>query len=328
MAESEIRLAWRLFNLNWIPIAAMTGVLLLAVSFAGFSLEPVAFGVMSGMAAEFALMVYLYFWARGSAADPKLIFGLGAIAQLLLIVTIMGPLTYVALAINWPLQDHTFLAIDRAMGIDPESLIKFVNDHAWVMNSLETGYGFIKWFLLAIPIILAVTLRLVRLQLFVAAFSLALAVTLVISAVIPAVGTYYGLNISPAEYPSIDTHFYAAQLRDILAVRSGVLRDLELFKLAGVVSFPSFHAASAVLYAWALWPVRSGVGIAAAAMNVLTIAATPVIGAHYTIDVIGGVLVAVGSIVAVKYAASFVSGRTTAVKAGYVPAKPLEADAR
>ena len=327
MAESDTRLAWRLFNLNWIPIAAMSSVLLLAVLFGGFSLEPKAFGVMSGMAGQFALMVYLYFWARGSAADPKLLFGLGAIAQLLLIVVIMGPLTYVALALNWPLQDHTFLAIDRAMGLDPEAIISFVNDHAWLMTSLVTSYGFIKWFLLAVPIILAATLRVVRLQQFVAAFSLALAITLVISALVPAVGTFYGLNISPADFPSVHTKVYEAQLRDILAVRSGVLRHLELFELAGVVSFPSFHAASGVLYLWALWPVR-GIGIVAAVMNVLMIASTPVIGAHYVIDVIGGVLLAVACIAAAKYATAWINGRATAADVDYVPARQLGADAR
>ncbi|WP_407167053.1 phosphatase PAP2 family protein [Bradyrhizobium sp. ORS 111] len=327
MTESDARLAWRLFNLNWIPIAAMSFVLLLAVLFAGFSLEPVTFGVMSGMAGEFALMVYLYFWARGSATDPKLLFGLGAIAQLLLIVTIMGPLTYVALALNWPLQDHAFLAIDRAMGLDPEMLLHFVNDHAWLMSSLVTGYGFIKWFLLGVPIILAATLRLVRLQQFVAAFSLALAITLVISALVPAIGTFYGLNISPADFPAVHAEIYAAQLRDILAVRSGTLHHLELFKLAGVVSFPSFHAASAVLYLWALWPVRL-IGIVAAAMNVLMIASTPVIGAHYVIDVIGGVLLAVLCIVAAKYATALLDSRATAAALGYAPARPLEADVR
>ncbi|WP_249164483.1 phosphatase PAP2 family protein [Bradyrhizobium jicamae] len=327
MAESDTRLAWRLFNLNWVPIAAMSGVLLLAVLFGGFSLEPVAFGVMSGMAGEFALMVYLYVWARGSAADPKLMFSLGAIAQLLLIIVIMGPLTYVALTLNAPLQDHTFLAIDRAIGLDPLLLINFVNDHAWLMTTLTTGYGFIKWFLLAVPIILAVTQRLVRLQMFVAAFSFALAITLVISALVPAIGTFYGLNISPADFPSLNTQVYAAQLRDILAVRSGVLRHLELFKLAGVVSFPSFHAASAVLYLWALWPVR-GIGKVAAAINILMIASTPVVGAHYVIDVFGGVLLAVTCIAAAKYVAAFVSSRTATAEVGFVPARPIEADAR
>ena len=43
---------------------------------------------------------------------------------------------------------------------------------------------------------------------------------------------------------------YQAQLRDMLALRDGSLRHLELFKITGIVSFPSFHAASAALYTW------------------------------------------------------------------------------
>jgi hypothetical protein len=38
-------------------------------------------------------------------------------------------------------------------------------------------------------------------------------------------------------------------------LRDGSLRTLDLMHLAGVVTFPSFHAA-AVLYAWAVWPMR------------------------------------------------------------------------
>ena len=42
MVNSNACIAWRLFHLNWIPIAAMGGVLLLGVAFCGFSFEPVA----------------------------------------------------------------------------------------------------------------------------------------------------------------------------------------------------------------------------------------------------------------------------------------------
>jgi hypothetical protein len=66
------------------------------------------------------------------------------------------------------------------------------------------------------------------------------------------------------------------------------LRHLELFNLAGIVSFPSFHAASALLSMWALWPVW-GIRSAMVGINALTIVAAPVIGAHYIIAMIGGV---------------------------------------
>lgn len=286
----------------------MGGVLWAGVLLGGFSLEPVAFGTMSGLALELALIAYLYLLVRKSSADPRLVFALCAIGQLLMVATLMGPLSYVAAATNWPLQDAALLAIDRALGMDPGITARFVNDHPAVASALNTTYGFIKWFMLAVPIILAATLRLVRLQLFVGATSLALAVTIAISALTPAVGTYYGLNVSPAEFTSLDTSFYLAQWNDILALRAGSLRHLELFKLAGVVSFPSFHAASGVLYMWALWPVRR-IGLLAFGMNTLMIAATPTIGAHYMIDVIGGVVVAAASIIAVKYCHSQIAGK-------------------
>ncbi|MGY4285344.1 membrane-associated phospholipid phosphatase [Bradyrhizobium sp. LM2.7] len=172
--------------------------------------------------------------------------------------------------------------------------------HPWVANALARGYGLIKWPLLGIPIVLALTARYVRLQLFMLAMSLALAVTIAISAVVPAIGTYYGLQLPAAHFPEINTAVYAGQLRDILALRDGSLHELRLFMLSGIVSFPSFHAASAVLYMWALWPVR-GIGGIAAALNLLMIAATPVIGAHYIIDIVGGIAVAAASIWAAKF---------------------------
>jgi membrane-associated phospholipid phosphatase len=299
MVDSDVRVAWQLFNLNWIPIAIMGGILLLAVVVSDFSLEPVAFGITVGIAALLGLAAYVYSIARGDSADPKLIFSFGTISQVILVTAIVGPLSYVAGASNWPLQDQTFLFIDRAMGLDPEPIARFVDAHPAIANLLNTGYGFIKWPLLGIPIILTMTLRLVRLQLFIGALCFALAVTIAVSALVPAVGTLYGLHLSPASFTVVKNQIYEAQLRDILALRDGSLRHLELFQLAGIVSFPSFHVASAVLYMWALWPVR-GFASLSVAMNVLMIAATPVIGAHYMIDVIGGIALAAGSIMLAK----------------------------
>jgi membrane-associated phospholipid phosphatase len=297
----DARLAWRTFNLNWFPIAALGAALLFAIARTDFSLEPVTFGLAAAVAFALALIAYTHALVRAEAADPKLVFWLGTTAQVILVTAIVGPLSYIANALDWPLQDQTLLLIDRAMGLNPEPIAAFVNDHRWLAKCFETGYGFIKWPLLGVPIILAMTLRLIRLQQFMLALNIALAVTIVISIFVPAVGTYYGLNLSPPErFPFINSSIYAAQLRDILSLRDGSLRQLELFKLAGIVSFPSFHAASAVLYMWALWPVW-GFRSAAIGINVLMIAATPVIGAHYIIDVIAGVALAAGSILLTKH---------------------------
>jgi membrane-associated phospholipid phosphatase len=307
----DTRFAWRTFNLNWFPIAALGLGLLLAIFRMNFSLEPIAFGVTSAVALCLALIAYTHAFLRADAADPKLIFWLGTSAQVILVTAIVGPLSYLANAANWSLQDQTLLMIDRAMGMDPEPILAFVNDHQWLAKCLEIGYGSIKWPLLGIPIILAMTLRLIRLQQFILALNIALAVTIVISIFVPAIGTYYGLNLSPQRFPLVNTSIYAAQLHDILSLRDGSLRHLELFKLSGIVSFPSFHAASAVLYIWALWPVW-GFRSATVAVYALMIAATPVVGAHYMIDVIGGVVVAALSIFVAKYLFRILASRNAA----------------
>ena len=300
MVDTDAKTAWQLFHLNWFPIIGMGSLLALSVLFTEFTLEPIAFGVTIAIAMTFVAIAYRHWLIRDELADPKLFFSLGTIGQVILTCAIVGPLSYVACTSEWPLQDQALLAIDRALGMDPEAIARFVDDRPWLATVLVRGYGLIKWPLLLIPIVLALTGRFVRLQTFMLAMSLALAVTIAISAFVPAIGTFYGLHLPAAHVPNINTVMYAGQLRDILALRDGSLRELGLFKLTGVVSFPSFHAASAVLYMWALWPVRRIGGIAVA-LNLLMIASTPVIGAHYMVDVFAGMAVAAASIWAANH---------------------------
>ena len=299
MVDTDAKTAWQLHSLNWLPIAFMGSLLALGLDVTGLRLEPVAYGTTLAIAALFVVIAYCHRISKGDLADPKLIFSLGTIGQVIITCAIVGPLSYVAGEMGWPLQDQALLAIDRALGLDPEPIARFVNDHPWLADILSRSYGLIKWPLLFIPIVLTLTARYVRLQLFMLAMSLALAITIAISALVPAIGTYYALQLPAAHLPDINTAIYAGQLRDILGLRDGSLHELQLFKLSGIVSFPSFHAASAVLYMWALWPVRRIGGIAAA-LNLMMIAATPVIGAHYMIDVAGGIALAAGSIWAAK----------------------------
>jgi membrane-associated phospholipid phosphatase len=84
------------------------------------------------------------------------------------------------------------------------------------------------------------------------------------------------------------------------------LRHLDLFGLGGIVTFPSFHAASAVLYAWALWPVRWMRPIVVLAFTAM-LAATPINGGHYLIDIIAGTAIAILAIAAARRAGRLVA---------------------
>lgn len=312
MTDTGARLAWRLFNLNWLPIGTMGAALLAAVALTDFSIEPVVFGIAVAIALFLALLAYVHRHAKSDRADPKLVFMLGAVAQVVLVTAIVGPLSYVAVSFNWPLQDAALSALDYAMGFDSRAVILFVNDHPALSGVLNFGYNMIKWPLLAIPIILAKTFRFARLQQFVMALSVALLITIVISVFVPAIGNYYILGLTASDVPNVNLMPFLHQQHDIPALREGSLRHLELLKLAGVVTFPSFHAASAVLFAWALSPVR-GFGPVALALNTLMIASTPVMGAHYLIDVVAGVGVAAASIVFAKWLCEYEGQRTPAM---------------
>jgi membrane-associated phospholipid phosphatase len=101
-------------------------------------------------------------------------------------------------------------------------------------------------------------------------------------------------------------------VRDLAPVRDGTLRHLELFGLAGIVTFPSFHAASAVLYAWALWPLWWMRPIAIIA-NGAMLASTPIDGGHYFIDLAAGIGVAVLAIAAARRVSERVARQDTAL---------------
>ena len=84
-------------------------------------------------------------------------------------------------------------------------------------------------------------------------------------------------------------------------LRDGSLTELELSSMGGIVTFPSFHAAMAILFVWAVWPIRWARIPMLAANGLMWVSAIP-IGGHYLVDLLGGSLIAVASILLVARA--------------------------
>jgi hypothetical protein len=319
MTRREAVVAWRLFELNWIALAGMCAAFMLVVSLSTFSFEPVGLAICFAVIAVYAGFAYLNA-KLPHRRDPMVVFTLGATAQLALVIVIMGPLTYLAAAADFPMQDANLHAIDLMLGLNWRAYLDFVNAHPLLAEWLSAGYAMIKWPILGIPVVLAMAGRFRRLQEFTLAFSLALIVTTIVSALVPAIGTYYQLGLTAADYPNLYPRAFFDQLRDLPLVRDGTLRHLDLFALAGIVTFPSFHAASAGLYAWAFWGVRWTRPIAII-VNGAMLAGTPIQGGHYFIDVIGGLAVTVLALLVARMVSRVVERRIAAV-ADSVAAQP------
>ena len=298
--QSETATAWRLYSRNWPMLAGMAAALAAAMALTGFSIAPLSAVMPVAIAAAYVAYSF-YNHRHPRKRDPRVVFILGSTGQILLIPILMTPLTYVAASFDLPMQDTALLAIDRALGLHWMAYYNFISTHHLLLVLSVWSYSAIGWPVIAVPIALGWTGRYARLQVFTLAFAIALVATTLVSIFVPAMGTYDIRHFLPD--PSLFTPGgYVEQLRDLPLVRDGSLRELHLTGLTGIVTFPSFHAAAAVLYLWATWPVR-WIGPLFAIANIAMLLATPIVGGHYFIDLIAGGGVAVASIVAAQWIA-------------------------
>lgn len=294
---TDAHAAWRLFTLTWIPVAALALALALGLALTGFSIKPQSAMFPACSALLFAAICYGSVWLSGRYQRVSFVFG--SATQLVVITLLITPLTYIAAAASMPLQDANLAALDRMLGLDWRGYVAFVNRSPQLSAFFALGYGMISWPIFFIPVLLAMQRHFGRLQQFTLAFLLTLIATTVISTLVPALGAYHQLGIRPEDYSHFPPLGYLDQLRDFPLVRDGSLRDLDLMRLVGIITFPSFHSAACVLYIWVFWPIwwmRPAAVIVESAM----LLATPVGGGHYFVDVFAGIGIAALAIAAAR----------------------------
>jgi hypothetical protein len=322
MIHGEALVAWRLFTHNWIPIGLMAAALALCLALTGFSLKSESLLLPFGGPALFAGVAYGYAFAR--RRDSLVPFTLGSTAQLALISALTAPLTYIAAAAGLPMQDANLAYLDRVLGLDWQAYYNFIYDRPALITYEILGYAMIIWPMFGIPIVLGATRHYRRLQQFTLACALALIATTVISALVPAIGTYYEYGIVP-DLAKFKPSGYIGQLRDLPLVRDGTLRQLDIHQLAGIVTFPSFHACAAVLFIWALWSVWWMRPVALIANGGMLLA-TPMAGGHYFVDVFAGMAVAVLAIAAATRLGAWITrGAPLPVAAAPMPGTAIAA---
>jgi hypothetical protein len=286
--------AFRLHGLTWGFLGLSAALFWLGVALTGFRVAWDSVAYCYGICLSLGAFAC---WRFRQTAPVRLrtTFVLGGLAQALLTTVIFAPATYVAASLGWPLQDAALQAADKALGLDWRSYLDFVNGQPWLGQLLSFGYRMIFWPILVIPLVLGLCGHLLRLSQFVLAFGLALAVTTIVSAFVPAVAAFSHLGLTPADYANLHPLADSVHLADLKRLRNGSLDLLDIRRIDGIVTFPSFHAASCLLYAWAFWPIRWMRPVALLS-NGLMLAATPIDGGHYFVDVFAGLALAAAAI--------------------------------
>jgi PAP2 superfamily len=327
----DIALAWKLFRLNWLLIAIVLAVFDLCLLLTDFRVQPLGYLAVLIVAALYGVSGYRN--ALSPRRSKPWVFSLlTAIAQTILVVSILTSLTYIATAANLPLQDLRLLAIDRALGFDFRNFLSFVDSHPWAAAILALGYNSIGWQIFLIVFGLPLTGHHRRAAEYVCALLLALSATTCITMAVPAIGVYHATGLNLADLPNIVPGGYLETLHEMPLVRSGALRALDIGHLGGVVTFPSFHAATAALYIWGLWPFR-WLRLFNLTINGAMLVATPIGGGHFLIDVLAGIAVALTSIGIAQLAGRFLARSEQSPQGGQrrdcaVPTTDLERAAR
>lgn len=254
---------------------------------AGIGVDPAsAAGLLTVVA--FIVVLILYARWRGMAGLPA---GLHCVAAVLLLALPVLVWTYAAMKLDMPLADDSLAAMDRALGFDWRGFISFVDSAPALAEGLAGAYTSFPFQILLLPLLLALAGHSTRAYSTLFAFALVCAASSVISIWYPALGTYVAYGTTQSELVNINAKFGFHFLDEFNAVRAGGAFTLFVDRAAGIVTFPSVHAAVAALCAWSAWQVRLlryPVLLLNAAMAVSAVSHAN----HYLIDVVAGIGIA------------------------------------
>jgi membrane-associated phospholipid phosphatase len=199
-------------------------------------------------------------------------------------------LSYVGAAADLPLRDSDMIWVDRHLGFDWLAVMSSL-DHAWRWLSVLNGaYATFTAQLIGAAFVLVIAGKMRELDRFFIIFACASIIAEALSVVIPTLGPIWALADN-ARFTNLPT-LGRTTAEIVIALRDKTLGTIDFEAINGIISFPSVHAAVAIIVPytlrwnkWLFWPI-------AALDAVMLVSAVPS-GNHYLADLIAGVAVGV-----------------------------------
>jgi membrane-associated phospholipid phosphatase len=227
----------------------------------------------------------IYFHYRGNQRFAETVAGM---MQMLVFTIGFTVAMYAVCALGRPLVDDRLAAWDAALGVHLPAVVTWVQRHPETGVALGMAYhSLLPQTVFAIAV-LGMTGRDRELHGFLMAFFLGLVLVLSAFALWPAAGPFakYGFEPSAVQRRYLE-HFHG--------FRSGAFSVISWRAAEGLVTFPSFHTAAALLLAHAMrW--NRWLFVPSAVLNLAVIVSTMTTGWHYFVDVVGGVALAAASV--------------------------------
>jgi membrane-associated phospholipid phosphatase len=261
-----------------------------ALALGGSAVAHVRAGVLDGVPVCLAGAVFIRCYSRFVPLRAVRVVR-GAECGFLIVVLglSLACLSYLGAMANLPLRDHEMIWVDRQLGFDWLHIVARLDRCPALLKLLDGAYATFTSQLIGAVLVLVVANRTRDLDRFFITFVCATFIAEIASVLVPTLGPIWALagNVKFTNLPTIGR----ATGETILALRHGTLKFIDMESINGIISFPSLHAAVAVLVPFGLrwnkplfWPI--------AVLDGIMLVSTVPSGNHYVADVLGGVGVA------------------------------------
>lgn len=207
---------------------------------------------------------------------------------MVLLTNVLVPMQYGALALAAPYADHWLARGDAWLGVSVPAMTAWTWAHPWASILATITYATFAPQMILTVLVLAVLRDRDRLWEFAFLFHVCLIVTIAAVAIWPSAcaPVFYGFE------STIDTTRAISQIKGF---HEGTMTVVSFDDLEGLVSFPSFHVAGALLVTWA-FRGRRRIFIPLIALNAGLALSTVITGEHYVVDVLAAVPLVAASV--------------------------------
>jgi PAP2 superfamily len=266
-------------------IAFLDGIWLVS---AGFQLGPGYIQALGWIGLLILISIFYFYTGR----DQRIMEFAHFAAQLLSLYALLMPLSYLAVATDFPLVDQAFDFIDKSLGLDWVAWTQWVQRHPRLELLLFVAYGSLPFQALVCYIYNVHTRSGWR-------NSEIWWITL-ISALVTIAGSALFPASNPYVYYGLDTGADFLDFQHFLRLRDGAMHVIGLTDAQGLIQLPSFHTVLAIMFTYNLRHNRWLFAIALL-LNTVLILSCPTEGSHYFIDLFAGAIVAAATICGVRH---------------------------
>lgn len=236
------------------------------------------------------------FYRRSDAGDRSAALVSG-FAMFFTIATGTAMMSYLAATLDRPFAEPWLARADAALGFHWLAWFHIVRGNHLLHGLLATAYAAMIPQVLICLFAFPLSGMISRNHELLALFAVSMVPTLILFALFPAVCPWVYFDAEPG--------LVAAHMVALQALRSGSFPVLDLQRIHGLVTFPSYHTVVAVLLVYVARGTRFL--FLSAVVNALMLLSVLSEGGHYLVDLLAGVTIALGTILVVRRATAWIS---------------------